>query len=424
MNRGVLFMTIFHPDEDKGNQYRELWTKYVGRGQQTYTPSQIVVDKAQGAYLWTLDGRKLTDFTSGVLVSNLGYAHPKFETKFKEYYKQLPRNTYNMISPVQVEASKRLIESFGYSKAQKILWAASGSEGIQKAMWSALHRYPERNIIVATRHGFHGKKGLAADVTGDTSPNPNVRWISFPMGEGYEQDFYEKELNQLWDNHKGKIALLITEPYLGAKGSYHPPKWYHQLLQHWCNEHDIPFIFDEVQSCFGRTGNMYAFQTYGVEPDLVVLGKGMASGEPASAVVGREDLIEALDYGEASDTFSGGSSACCAVCATMDVFEEDKIVEHVKKTQGKLKDILMKLKQEFPFIMDVRGEGFVYGVDCVSLEIANKCVLEAYYGTGKEGVHFLGPLAKKVIRISPPLIITEKELDHAYQLLISAWRRI
>ncbi|MGC8846705.1 MAG: aminotransferase class III-fold pyridoxal phosphate-dependent enzyme, partial [Candidatus Hydrogenedens sp.] len=302
-------MAILHPNENKGNYYRDLWTRYVGRGQQTYTPSQIVVDRAQGVYLWTVDGRRLIDFTSGVLVSNLGYAHPKFETKFNEYYKRLPRNTYNMISPVQVESSKRLIESFGYSKAQKILWAASGSEGIQKAMWSALHRYPERYIIVATRHGFHGKKGLAADVTGDTSPNPNVRWISFPMGEGHEQNFYENELNQLWDTHKEKIALLITEPYLGAKGSYHPPKWYHQLLQKWCNEHDIPFIFDEVQSCFGRTGNMYAFQTYGVEPDLVVLGKGMASGEPASAVVGREDLIESLDYGEASDTFSGGSSA-------------------------------------------------------------------------------------------------------------------
>lgn len=417
-------MTILHPDEINGNHYRELWTRYVGRGQQTYTPSKIVIDKAKGVHLWTVDGRRLTDFTSGVLVSNLGYAHPKFEIKFKEYYKQLPRNTYNMISPVQVEVSKRLIESFGYSKAQKILWAASGSEGIQKAIWSALHRYPERHIIVATRHGFHGKKGLAADVTGDTSPNPNVRWISFPMGEGYEQDFYEKELNHLWDTHKGKIALLITEPYLGAKGSYHPPKWYHQLLQCWCNEHDIPFIFDEVQSCFGRTGNMYAFQTYGVEPDLVVLGKGMASGEPASAVIGREDLIESLDYGEASDTFSGGSSACCAVCATMDVFEEDKIVEHVKKTQEKLQDILMKLKQEFSFIVDVRGEGFVYGIDCISAEIANKCVLEAYYGIGREGVHFLGPLAKKVLRVSPPLIITEEELEHAYQLLISAWKRI
>ncbi len=417
-------MSISHPNEDKGNYYRELWTRYIGLGQQTYTPSQIVVEKAQGIYLWTIDGRKLTDFTSGVLVSNLGYSHPKFEKKFKEYYQQLPRNTYNMISPVQVDASRRLIESFGYSKAQKILWAASGSEGVQKAMWSALHRYPDRHIIVATRHGFHGKKGLAADITGDSSPNPNVRWISFPMGEKHEKDFYESELKQLWNTYPNKIALLITEPYLGAKGSYHPPKWYHQFLQEWCNTYDIPFIFDEVQSCFGRTGNMYAFQTYGVEPDLVVLGKGMASGEPASAVVGREDLIESLDYGEASDTFSGGSSACCAVCATMDVFEEDKIVEHVQKTQKKLKEILLRLKQQFSFIVDVRGEGFVYGIDCITPEIANRCVLEAYYGTGKEGIHFLGPLAKKVLRVSPPLITKEEELEHAYQILVSSWKRI
>ncbi len=417
-------MAISHSGEDKGNYYRELWTKYVGHGQQTYTPSQIVVERAQGIYLWTVDGKRLIDFTSGVLVSNLGYAHPKFEKKFKEYYAQLPRNTYNMISPVQVEASKRLVESFGYDKAQKILWAASGSEGIQKAMWCALHRYPDRNIIVATRHGFHGKKGLAADVTGDSSPNPNVRWISFPMGEGYDKNFYEQELQQLWETHKDKIALLITEPYLGAKGSYHPPKWYHQLLQEWCNTHDIPFIFDEVQSCFGRTGNMYAFQTYGVEPDLVVLGKGMASGEPASAVIGREDLIESLDYGDASDTFSGGTSACCAVCATMDVFEEDKIVEHVQDIQDKFKEMLLRLQKQFSFIKEVRGEGLVYGIDCISPEVANRCVLESYYGTGEVGVHFLGPLAQKVLRVSPPLIITEEEVEHAYQILVSSWERI
>ncbi|MCA1903173.1 MAG: aspartate aminotransferase family protein [Candidatus Hydrogenedens sp.] len=417
-------MRILHPNEDRGNSFRELYTKYVGHGQQTYTPSQIVVEKAQGVCLWTVDGRKLYDFTSGVLVSNLGYAHPLFEKKFKEYYSAYPRNTYNMITPVQVEASKRLVESFGYAKAQKILWSASGSEGIQKAMWTALHRYPDRHIILATRHGFHGKKGLASDVTGDSSPNPNVRWVSFPMGEGYGEDYYQKELDELWKTYPNKIALLITEPYLGAKGSYHPPKWYHQLLQKWCNLHDIPFIFDEVQSCFGRTGNMYAFQTYGVEPDLVVLGKGMASGEPASAVVGREDLIEALDYGEASDTFSASTSACCAVCATMDVFEEAKIVEHVKCTAPVLHELLIKLKEEFPFITDVRGEGMVYGIDCVNADIANRCVLEAYYGTGNEGVHFLGPLAKKVLRVSPPLVITKEELEYAYRLLVSAWKRI
>lgn len=417
-------MAIFHSGEEKGNFYRSQWTELVGHGQQTYTPTQVVVERAKGIYLWTVDGRKLIDFTSGVLVCNLGYSHPLFEERFKCYYGELPRNTYNMITPIQVEASRRLIESFGYSKAQKILWAASGSEGIQKAMWCALHRYPDRNIIVATRHGFHGKKGLAADVTGDSSPNPNVRWISFPMGEGYGEDYYRKELDGLWEAYPGKIALLITEPYLGAKGSYHPPKWYHRLLQDWCNSHDIPLIFDEVQSCFGRTGNMYAFQTYEVEPDLVVLGKGMANGEPASVVIGREDLIESLDYGEASDTFSGGTSACCAVCATMDVFEEESVVKHVQEIVPYFQEKLYRLKEIFSFIVEIRGEGLVYGIDCVSPEVANRCVLEAYYGTGSEGVHFLGPLAQKVLRVSPPLIIREDEIDMAFDILNYAWKRI
>ncbi len=417
-------MGIIHPGEEKGNFYRSQWAELVGHGQQTYTPTQIVVSEAKGVYLWTVDGKKLIDFTSGVLVSNLGYSHPLFEERFRKYYGNLPRNTYNMITPIQVEASKRLIESFSYRKAQKILWAASGSEGVQKAMWCALHRYPDRHIIVATRHGFHGKKGLAGDVTGDSSPNPNVRWISFPMGEGFGEEYYKKELDSLWGEYPEKIALLITEPYLGAKGSYHPPKWYHKLLQEWCNAHDIPFIFDEVQSCFGRTGNMYAFQTYEVEPDLVVLGKGMANGEPASAVIGREDLIESLDYGEASDTFSGGSSACCAVCATMDVFEEEGIVERVRQIAPYFQEMLRRLKEQFAFILEIRGEGLVYGIDCVSAEIANKCVLEAYYGIGDEGVHFLGPLAKKVLRVSPPLIITKDEIDHAYEILTFAWKRV
>src|SRR5690606_11060471 len=97
------------------------------------------------------------------------------------------------------------------------------------------------------------------DVTGESSANPNVRWMSFPLNDDVPQARYEEELETLWREHENQIALLITEPYLGARGSFHPPKWYHPMLQAWCRSHDIPFIFDEVQSCFGRTGNMYAF---------------------------------------------------------------------------------------------------------------------------------------------------------------------
>ena len=147
------------------------------------------------------------------------------------------------------------------------------------------------------------------------------------------------------------MAQLITEPYLGAKGSFHPPKWYHRMLEQWCREHDVPFIFDEVQACFGRTGNMYAWQSYGVQPDLVVLGKGVASGVPASVVVGRADLIGALGYGEASDTFSGVPEACAAVCATLDVFKDENVVAHARRAANWLRRGLESLQKNYPFMV-------------------------------------------------------------------------
>lgn len=417
-------MAIAHEGESRGNDIRQLNDELVGHGQSTYTPTQVAVRKAKGAYLWTVDGRKLIDFTSGVLVSNLGYAHPQFERRFKAYMKGLPHNAYNLLTEVQVEASRRLVSTMNQPKLKKLLWAASGSEGIQKAMWTCLHRYPERPIMLATRAGFHGKKGLAADVTGETSPNPNVRFISFPTHVAHPQSYYEAELQQIWTEHEGKIALLITEPYLGAAGSFHPPKWYHQFLQRWCNEHDIPFIFDEVQSCFGRTGSMFAFESYEVQPDLVVLGKGLANGEPGAAVVGRADLIDALDYGEASDTFSGSPMACAAVCAALDVFEKDEVVAHVRKAAAHCRAGFEALQERFSFIRAIRGEGLVFGIEIDEPERANRLVLEAYRGHGKKGVHFLGPLAKKVLRVSPPLIITRAELDEAFKLLQKAWKRV
>ena len=416
--------TIQHEGEPLGNAVRRRLDAVLGKGQRTYTPSQLVVAKAKGCHLWTVDGRKLIDFTSGVLVVSLGHAHPEFERRYRAYCRKLPRNAYNMVAPVEVEAAERLVKSMDYPKAQKVLWAASGSEGIQKAMWCALHRHPERPYMVATRGGFHGKKGLAGDVTGESSPNPNVLFVSFPMYEEKPPAFYQQELDALAETYRGRIALLITEPYLGAKGSFHPPKWYHQLLQAWCEKHDIAFILDEVQSCHGRTGEMYAFQTYGIQPDLVVLGKGVANGEPAAAAVGRADLIDTLDYGEASDTYSGNPRACAAICATFDVFKKERIVRHARKMGKRMQRRLNGLIDRFPFVKAVRGEGLVYGVEIVDDATANQCVLEAYLGTGRKGVHFLGPLAGKVLRVSPPLIITKSELDEAFAIIEIAWKRI
>ncbi len=420
------FQAIQHDGEPKANAIRKRLNAVVGRGQRTYTPSQLTVEKAEGCILWTVDGRRLLDFTSGVLVANLGHGHPRFEERYLEYAGALPRNAYNMVTEVEVLAAERLVKSMAATNpnAQKIFWGASGSEGIQKAMWAAQHYQPERPIMVATRHGFHGKKGLAGDVTGAESPNPNVRFISFPMKEERPPEFYQNELDELAKAYPDQISLLITEPYLGAAGSFHPPRWYHEMLQAWCRQHGVAFIFDEVQACHGRTGHMYAYETYGVQPDLVVLGKGIGNGEPAAAVVGRADLIEALSYGEGSDTFSGNPRASAAVCAVLDVFEEEQIVERCRVAATQVHERLQAWCTKYGFVKAVRGEGLVYGVEMENAEVANRCVLEAYYGTGAAGVHFLGPLAEKVLRVSPPLVITNSEIDEGFDLLDTVWARI
>jgi 4-aminobutyrate aminotransferase-like enzyme len=316
------------------------------------------------------------------------------------------------------------------------MWAASGSEAIQKALWAALARDRTREIIIATRYGFHGKKGLAGAVTGcetDRDRDPRVRFISFPMAECadvslrgrlFDATPYRRELEALQQQFGRRLGVLITEPYLGGGGSYHPPKEYLQLLQAFCREHDLVFILDEVQSNFGRTGELFAYETYGLEPDIVVLGKGLGNGVPVAAAVGRQDLFDSLDYGEGSDTWSANPLCCAAVLATLAEFEAPGILEQCRRASAFIEEGLVRLK-ELPFVAHVRGEqgGMVWGVEMrdhagrSAAEWANAAVLACYRGDGSDGIHLLGPLAKKVLRIAPPLVITEREARTALALM-------
>ena len=186
------------------------------------------------------------------------------------YFSALPMTAYNAVTPVETEASKRLVTALrrapGGGRLQQVMWAASGSEAIQKALWAGLARDRARPMILATRFGFHGKKGLAGAVTGtehDAERDPRVRFVSFPMREcldvanrndAFDPAPYRKELDDLRQQFGRKLGMLITEPYLGGGGSFHPPKAYLQMLQQFCRENDIVFILDEVQANFGRTG--------------------------------------------------------------------------------------------------------------------------------------------------------------------------
>ena len=408
------------PREPKSDAAREKLRRYVPLGHKTYTPSQLVVQRAEGCWMETPEGRRLIDFTSGVLAANLGHGHAAFEEAYARYTQGAPRNCYNAVSPLEPAAAERLTANMNSPKMQKVLWADSGSAGVIKAIWCAQHARPNRRLLLATRDGFHGKKGLAGDVTGDTSPNPDVVFISFPRKEAYDIDMlpqteaqaetlikpYRAELERV-QQERGDPLLLITEPYLGAAGSFHPPFWHLKLLSDWCAENDVLFILDEVQSCHGRTGEMYAYQRYGIDPDIVVLGKGLGNGEPVAAVVGRSDLLDSLTYGEASDTFSGNPRACAAVLSALDAFETEPVLENCRRMSERMKAGLCALRDEFDAARAVRGEGLVWGLEMRSPDDAEKAVLECY----REGLHLLGPLAGKTLRVSPPLVISEAELD-------------
>jgi 4-aminobutyrate aminotransferase-like enzyme len=445
--------TIRHPDEPLANSEREQTLHTEPKSLRTFTPTQAVIAKSAGCFHWTPDGRKLYDFTSGVLVTNLGHNPTQWMKRFFGYMGwdqkptddrpwaiAVPMTAYNAITPIEREANERLLQSLrscsGGSRMERILWAASGAEAVQKALWASMARDKNRQMILATRFGYHGKKGLSCAVTGsehDAERDPRVKFISFPMHESadvsmrvhpFDVAVYRKELDSFWYQFGSKIGCLITEPYLGGGGSYHPPKAYLQLLQQFCRERDIVFILDEVQSNFGRTGSLFAFETYGLEPDIVVLGKGLGNGVPVAACVGRADVLNALEYGEASDTWSANPLSAAAVLATLDEFENRDIIGEMKEPSRIIEEGLLQLKR-FLCVSHIRGEksGMVWGVEFrdhagkTANEWANAFVLACYRGRGQDGIHLLGPLAKKVVRISPPLTITPDEATDAMLLM-------
>lgn len=462
MTVSARFPAITFPGEEASNAVRETIARQEPAALRTYTPSQMVLARSAGVFHWTPEGRRLYDYSSGVLVANLGHnpvqwmnrlagymqwprdlfrSRPIESIPANEYVPAITMTAYNAVTPIEADAVKRLVKNArswpGGGRLDTVMWAASGSEAVQKALWAALHRDAARDMILATRYGFHGKKGLAGAVTGseaDHDRDPRVRFISFPMeevddaaryGKPIDLTRYRRELDALWSEHGPRLNCLITEPYLGGGGSYHPPAPYHQLLQAFCREHDILLIFDEVQANFGRTGTMFAFEKYGIEPDFVVLGKGLGNGVPVSAVVGRGDVMSSLKYGEASDTWSANPLGCAAVLATLDEFESTDVLSHTRSLTPLFIEGLNRLKGT-GLICKVRGEGLVFGIECAdrgpmkSTQVAVEIVKAAYLGdsgSAGEGIHLLGPLAGNVIRISPPMTITHEEARDSLSLL-------
>lgn len=443
--------------EARSNAARAVVAESEPQALRTFTPTQAVFAKSAGIFHFTPEGRKLYDFTSGVLVANLGHNPRRWLQRFAEnmnwsadmlfgapemaadrYCEAMTLTAYNGVTEIETQAVSKLLtvlQATPYGKRfDQIVWAASGSEAVHKAIYASLARDRTRDMILATRYGFHGKKGFANAVTGsekDIERDPRVRFISFPMeeiadhsvnGDAIPLERYEQELTALWNQYGTRLNCLITEPYLGGGGSYHPPAKYHHLLQRFCREHDILFLFDEVQANFGRTGKLFAFEKYGVEPDMVILGKGLGNGVPVAAIGCNRSVTAHMKFGEASDTWSANPLSSAAVVATLDEYAEQNLVPHIETLTPLFFAGLDRLKQT-GLIANVRGEGVVFGIECAAVgehtpaDVAAKIVETCYVGRNGEGIHLLGALAGKVLRVSPPLTITANQVRESLNLM-------
>lgn len=404
--------------------------------------SPIVWDHGQGVWVWDVDGNSYIDFTSGVLVTNLGHNHPGLVKAIQD---QAPRlmNTYSFPTPERITASDRLVKTFP-KNLDRVFMLSTGAEATEAALRVA-RRYTGKQEVLSFHGAFHGRTYGAMGVAGSQGTRrgfgvPVPGGIVAPYGYCY-RCFYDKTypdcgmycikaLDQLIaGTSSGDLGAVIVEPYQGAAGFIFPPEGWLPALANWAKERDLVLIVDEVQASFGRTGRMYAIEWEGVEPNMLCLGKGMGSGIPASAVAAESRIFECMAPGELSSTWGGNPLASAAVLAVLDAMEEEQLPERARKLGEYLKPRLDALQKKYSFLGDVRGRGLVFGLEIVepggekkpSPELCRRII----HGAAERGL-LLGKVGQfgNIIRVAPPLVILPEELNLAIDIFDTVFAQL
>ncbi len=395
----------------------------------------VVWDHGEGVWVWDVDGNPYIDFTSGVLVSNLGHNHPGLVKAIQE---QAPRlmNCYSFPTPERVNASARLLKTLP-PNLERVFMLSTGAEATEAALRIA-RRYTGKQEVLAFYGGFHGRTYGAMGVAGNLSTrrkfgSPVPGGIMAPYAYCY-RCFYDKKFPDcdffclkaldriIASSSAGDLGAVIVEPYQGAAGFVFPPDGWLKALETWSRERNLVVIMDEVQASFGRTGKMYAIEWENLRPQMLCLGKGMGSGMPASAVCAEGEIFESMASGELSSTWGGNPLASAAVLAVLEAMEKEKLPENARLMGDYLKPQLMELQKKYPCVGEVRGRGLVQGLEFVDPSdgytpspVLTKNLVQAAAQRGM----LLGKvgLYGNVVRIAPPLVIDRREIDMAVQIL-------
>jgi 4-aminobutyrate aminotransferase len=422
-----------------GPRSKELFDRWAKvEAQCTGYQAKVVWDHAAGVVVTDVDGNTFIDWTSGVLVTNVGHCHPDLVRAAQEASAKL-LNNYECLNEPRVVAAEKLI-SILPKHLDKCFFLSTGSETVEGAI-RIMKRKTGNFEIVSFYGGFHGRTYAALSAGGLAGPKkgygPTVPGsIRVPFPYCYRCPFKAKPetcdllcLDYIDDavraNSTGSLAGVLVETYLGAAGFIFPPEGWLPRLEQWLRSRGLLFTLDEVQSSFGRTGKLFAMEWEGLTPDLVCIGKGIGSGVPVSAVAARGDVIGVLGQGEMSSTMGGNPVASAAAGAVVDIMKRERLEENALRIGKIIKARLLEIKERCQYVGDVRGMGLVMGVELVkdkrtkepAPDLTRKLIdVAAQHGLLIGSVGIFG----NVIRVAPPLVITEAEAHESLDIFEKA----
>jgi 4-aminobutyrate aminotransferase len=447
MKVGTYFAKYMANGTEGGCHMSEDWSHLVKNMPELLAPTMakdhpnLPVVKEEGCYYYGLDGRKYLDFTSGIAVANTGHRHPKVVQAIKDAADQLLHGPSGVI---MYESLLRLAEELVKIMPQRLdcfFFANSGTEAMEGAIKLAKY-VTKRPYVISFTGCFHGRSMGALSVTTSKSKyrkymQPN--WLAYqlpyanvkdcPAGQDPEIYFaekLEKDAAALFRHQvtPEEVACMVVEPVLGEGGYVIPPRSWLQKMREICDRHNILLIFDEIQTGFGRTGDWFAAQTFGVTPDIMAVAKGIASGLPLSATVASKQLMKQWPLGSHGTTFGGNPVACSAALATLEVFREERLLENTRTVGRYAYERLQEIRAKHPVIGDVRAVGLMIGIEIINprtgepdgkglLDILDRCLEKGvlFYLCGNSG---------EVIRMIPPLTVTAAQIDDGLRMLDEA----
>ena len=382
----------------KMQEYMQKGEDYILK---TYNRYPVVFEKGDGVSLYDMDGKRYLDFAAGIAVFALGYNNKEYNDALKNQIDKILHTSNLYYNQPAIDAAEKIVKTSGMSK---VFFTNSGTEAIEGALkvarkYAYLKDSSKDYEFIAMNHSFHGRSMGALAVTG----NKHYQEAFGPMIPGIKFANYN-DLESVKQLVNDKTCAIIFETVQGEGGIYPATNEFIKGVRQLCDEKGILLILDEIQCGMGRTGTMFAFQQYGVEPDILTVAKALGCGVPVGAFLAKEEVAKALVPGDHGTTYGGNPLACAAATKVFELFEKQHILDNVKEVSAYLEEKLDELVAEYDFIIERRGLGLMQGLE---LSINPKDVIANALDNGL----ILFSAGTNVIRMVPPLVITKADVD-------------